>query len=438
MSAHVAEEAAVRKALAQARAEGRRIVFTNGTFDLLHGGHLRVLAGAAELGDVLVVAVNDDESVRRLRGPAKPVVPGAERAALVAALGGVDHVLLFADDTVDRLLEVLGPDVHAKGTDYDERTLPERKTNARLGIQMAFVGGAKERSASSLLARVAAAAEAADRVRAWPRKGRDPASGQGVVQSRAQAFLSAHAAQTGEDWLDLERLVSTSEGVLVEGTAKRWVRRIVVAGTPLYVKVTVPYERKRDPRVEFEHHLTLRAAGFRAPEPWLALRGDVAGRSAGVLVTREAPGKGLDEWLRYGLGSSSPRARLALAAGIGRAVRALHAARFLFPDLQAWHLLVDGSPVGGRSALTFIDLMRLERASKDVTPALAAPGLAALALSLRPVSTTRFRLAVLRAYLGGSLREARPWLSAISRRIQKVKDRGTFRHLSDASAQGVE
>jgi hypothetical protein len=119
-------------------------------------------------------------------------------------------------------------------------------------------------------------------------------------------------------------------------------------------------------------------------------------------------------------------------------VRALHTAHFLFPDLQAWHLLVDGSPVGGRSALTFIDLMRLERASKTVTPAQAAPGLAALALSLRPVTNTRFRLAVLRAYLGGSLREARPWVRAVARRIEKVKDRGTFRHLSDVSGPGVQ
>ena len=432
----MAEEAAVLQALDRERAQGRRIVFTNGTFDILHAGHLRVLAGAAELGDVLVVAVNDDDSVRRLRGFAKPVVPEAERAQLVAGLRGVDHVLLFSDDTVDRLLEVLRPDVHAKGTDYDESSLPERETNARLGIAMAFVGGAKERSASALLARVAAAAEAVDRVRAWEDGAQG--NGRGTVHRRAHSFLATHSTQTGENWLDVERLVTTTEGVLVEGTAKRWVRRIVVAGTPLYVKVTRPYESKRDPQIEFDNHLVLRAAGFRAPEPWLALRGVVAGEQVGVLVTREAPGKGLDQWLRYGLGGSGARTRLALASGIGRAVRALHTAHFLFPDLQAWHLLVDGSPVGGRSALTFIDLMRLERASKTVTPAQAAPGLAALALSLRPVTNTRFRLAVLRAYLGGSLREARPWLRAVARRIEKVKDRGTFRHLSDVSGPGVQ
>ena len=414
----VMTEAALHEALAAARRAGQRVVFTNGTFDLLHAGHLGVLEAAAGLGDLLVVGVNDDASVRRLRGPSRPVLPAAERAALVAALRCVDCVVVFADDTVDRLLEALRPDVHAKGTDYDDATLPERETNARLGIQTAFVGGAKARSVSALLARVAAAAEGTDRIRPW--------GDGGLVLARGKAFLAAHG------WLELSRLASADAGTLIEGTERRWVRRVVIEGMPLFVKVTRPAERKRSPHVEFENHVVLRAAGFRAPEPWLAATGSVDGVTTGVLVTREAPGKGLDQWLRYGLGTRGPRQRLAIAYGIGRAVRALHTARFLFPDLQAWHLLVDGSPVGGRSALTFIDLQRLERAGRDVSPASAASGLAALALSLRPVTDERFRLAVLRAYLGGSLHEARPWLTAIERRIAKIKDRGTFRHLQDA------
>ena len=418
MTAVVLSEAEVLAHVEAARAAGRRVVFTNGTFDLLHSGHLRVLEGAAACGDVLIVAINDDDSVRRLRGPSKPVMPDRERAALVGALQCVDHVFLFPDDTVDRLLERLRPDVHAKGTDYDDSTLPERETNARLGIETAYVGGAKSHSASSLLARMAAAAEHGDAVRPW---GAD-----GLVLRRAHRFLAE------QDRLDLASWAAPDVGTLVEGTAKRWVRRVVVEGTPLYVKVSRPYERKRSPLVEFDHHLQLRAAGFRAPEPWLAGVGEVQGERVGILVTREAPGEALDGWLAHALPTLGVRARLAVAAGIGRAIRALHAARFLFPDLQAWHLLVDGSPVGGRAALTFIDLMRLERASKDVTPQLAAPGLAALALTLRPHTDRRFRLAILRAYLGGSLAGARPWIQAIEKRIEKVKDRGTFRHLQAA------
>jgi rfaE bifunctional protein nucleotidyltransferase chain/domain len=418
MSPSLATEADIARAVEEARAAGRTVVFTNGTFDLLHAGHLRVLEGAAAEGDLLIVAVNDDESVRRLRGPSKPVMPAADRAALVGALRCVDHVFLFPDVTVDRLLEHLRPDVHAKGTDYDDTTLPERETNARLGIRSAFVGGAKTHSASALLARVAAAAVGGDRVRTW--------GSHGVVLARAWPLLEA------QRWLDLERLATTTEGTLVEGTTKRWVRRVVIEGTPLFLKVTHPFERKRSALVEFKNHLLLRAAGFRAPEPWLAASGQVGEGTVGVLATREAPGVRLDHWLRDHLPACRARERTAIAHGIGRALRALYTARFLYPDLQAWHLLVDGSPIGGRSSITFIDLMRLDRSAKDVTPAQAAPGLAALALSLAPVADRRFRLSILRALLGGSLRQARPWLQAIERRIARVKDRGTFRHLEVA------
>lgn len=419
----VLSEAVLHPALEAARAAGKRIVFTNGAFDLLHVGHVSVLEAAAALGDVLVVGVNDDASVRRLRGRGRPVVPAAERAALLAALGCVDHVVVFSDDTVDGLLARVRPDVHAKGSDYREGTLPERETNERLGIEMAFVGRPKTHSATGLLARAAAAASASggiDRVRAF-----DEGGAKGLVLERAWPLMSEHG------WFDLERLVTTEDGTCVEGTARRWVRRLVVAGTPVYVKVCKPASRKRDPRVEFEHHVALRAAGFRAPEPWYAGVGSVDGAPASALVTREAPGLRLDHWLRDHLPAMDTRARLDAAAGIGHAVRALHSARFLFRDLQAWHLLVEGSPAGGPGAITFIDLMRLQRAGRRVSPATAAPGLAALALSLRPYTEPRFRLAIVRAYLGGTLRGGKPWLEAIAKRIEKIKRRGTFRHLGD-------
>ena len=422
----VLEAAAVCAAVERARDAGKRLVFTNGAFDLLHVGHVRVLEAAALLGDVLVVAVNDDASVRRLRGRGRPVVPATERAALVAALRCVDHVVLFGSDTVDPLLEELRPHVHAKGTDYRETTLPERETDLRLGIEMAFVGGPKDHSATGLLARAAAAASAAggiDRVAPFLQAGAE-----GLILDRARPVLAEHG------WLRLDRLASPDEGELVEGTAKRWVRRIEVGDARLYVKVSRPADRKRNPLTELENHVAMRAAGFRAPEPWLAAVGPLRDGSAAVLVTREAPGVPLDRWLEEHLAGLSPREALDVAAGIGLAVRALHSARFLFADLQAWHLLVAGSPAGGVGAITFIDLMRVERASRKIGPADAAVGLAALALSLRPVTRARFRLAILRAYLGGTLREGKPWLDAIAKRIDKIKNRGTFRRLGGGDA----
>jgi hypothetical protein len=175
-------------------------------------------------------------------------------------------------------------------------------------------------------------------------------------------------------------------------------------------------------------HLSLRAAGLRAAEPWLALEGrDREGRRAGAFVAAAAAGTPLDAFLAARLPSASARERAAWARGIGVFLRALHTARYLHPDLHARHLFVDGDPAGGPASITPIDLARLERAKKRVGPDDAAPGLAALALTLRPVTTPRFRTAVLRAYLGGTFREGRTWLRAIRKRIARVEKRSTYR-----------
>ncbi|MDJ0972920.1 MAG: adenylyltransferase/cytidyltransferase family protein [Planctomycetota bacterium] len=412
----VTTEAALAEALEADRAAGRRIVFTNGGFDLLHVGHVRALTAAAALGDVLVVAINDDASVARAKGPGRPVVPAAERAEVVAALAPVDHVLVFADDTVDRLLETLRPHVHAKGRDYDVPTLPERETNERLGIEMAFVGDEKERAATGLARRVA-------RPRPDAVMRLDDVNRTGYVLRGARRHLARHG------WLDVAKLATTDEAERVEGTTKRWVNRLLVGGIPLYVKVTRPAERGRSPIVELQNHLALRAVGIRAPEPWLAAEGPVDGTQTGVLVTREAPGVRLDHLLRDGYASASPAERLAMARGVGAAVRALHTARFLHPDLQAWHLLVEGSPADGLDAITFIDLQRVTRAGGRIRKGQAAVGLAALTLSLRPYVDARFEAAAMRTYLGGSLRAARPWMAAIEKRMERIRDRGTFREV---------
>jgi rfaE bifunctional protein nucleotidyltransferase chain/domain len=136
------------------RAAGRTIAFANGCFDLLHVGHTRYLQGASREGDRLVVAINDDESVRRLKGSSRPILPGAVRAELVAAVRGVDYVVLFGEDTVERLLRLIRPDVHCKGTDYTVDTVPERAIVREYGGRIAIVGDPKDHSTRDLLGKI--------------------------------------------------------------------------------------------------------------------------------------------------------------------------------------------------------------------------------------------------------------------------------------------
>jgi D-glycero-beta-D-manno-heptose 1-phosphate adenylyltransferase len=141
---------ALRHKLAGHKRRGERIIFANGCFDTLHVGHIRYLEGARREGDVLVVGVNDDSSVRSLKGSGRPVLDENARALLVAALRCVDYVVPFSEPNVKALLEELRPDVHAKGTDYTAETVPERATAARLGIRVAIVGDPKEHSTRQL------------------------------------------------------------------------------------------------------------------------------------------------------------------------------------------------------------------------------------------------------------------------------------------------
>jgi D-glycero-beta-D-manno-heptose 1-phosphate adenylyltransferase len=137
--------------LAAAKQSGQRIVLANGVFDTLHVGHVRYLAGARAEGDLLVVAVNSDSSVRLLKGPSRPILDEQARALLVAALRAVDYVVIFPEPNVEKLLEELRPDVHAKGTDYTADSVPERAVAVRLGIRVAIVGDPKDHSTRTLL-----------------------------------------------------------------------------------------------------------------------------------------------------------------------------------------------------------------------------------------------------------------------------------------------
>lgn len=133
------------------RQAGRTIAFANGVFDMLHVGHVRYLEGARQEADVLVVAVNDDATVRMLKGPDRPVLPAADRAELVAALRCADAVVIFPEPTVTPLLELLRPDVHCKGTDYTVDSVPERETVRAYGGRTAIVGDPKDHSTRDLL-----------------------------------------------------------------------------------------------------------------------------------------------------------------------------------------------------------------------------------------------------------------------------------------------
>lgn len=139
------------KLLTQAAHErGETIVLANGAFDLLHVGHVRYLQGAAEHGQCVVVAVNSDSSVRTAKGPGRPMIPGNERAEIVAALAVVDWVVIFDDKTVEPIIEAIRPHVHAKGTDYTADSVPEAALVQRLGGRVEIVGDPKDHSTTEL------------------------------------------------------------------------------------------------------------------------------------------------------------------------------------------------------------------------------------------------------------------------------------------------
>jgi D-beta-D-heptose 7-phosphate kinase/D-beta-D-heptose 1-phosphate adenosyltransferase len=148
------DAAGVVARIAQARQRGARVVFTNGCFDVLHRGHVGYLTEARRLGDVLVVAVNSDESVRRLKGQGRPVNPVEDRVAVLAALSCVDHVVVFAEDSPARLLAAVRPDVYVKGGDYRPELIPEADLVRRLGGEVRTLSYLPDRSTSAIIERI--------------------------------------------------------------------------------------------------------------------------------------------------------------------------------------------------------------------------------------------------------------------------------------------
>ncbi len=142
------ELAKIIKAL---KKKGKKVVFANGCFDIMHVGHVRFLRGAKAKGDILVVALNSDASVRKLKGKGRPLVNEKERAEMMAAFEFVDYVTIFGEQTVEKTLEILRPDFHAKGTDYTVKTVPEREMAAKLGIKIVIAGDKKNHSTKDII-----------------------------------------------------------------------------------------------------------------------------------------------------------------------------------------------------------------------------------------------------------------------------------------------
>jgi len=145
----------LRRVIAIEKAKGKTIVLANGCFDLFHVGHIRYLRAAKAKGDVLVVALNSDSSVRSLKGKGRPILPQKERAEVLAAFSFVDYVTIFSEPMVTKVLLALKPDIHVKGSDYSRETVPEKDTVKAYGGRVAIVGGPKIRNTSQVIRDIA-------------------------------------------------------------------------------------------------------------------------------------------------------------------------------------------------------------------------------------------------------------------------------------------
>jgi rfaE bifunctional protein nucleotidyltransferase chain/domain len=148
--------AQLRRIIVSEKAKGKTVVLANGCFDLFHVGHIRYLKEARDLGDILVVALNSDSSVRRLKGPSRPILPQRERAEILSAFWFVDYVTIFTQTHVERVLLALQPAYHVKGSDYTVNTVPERAAVKKYGGRVAIVGGPKIKNTSDIIRRISA------------------------------------------------------------------------------------------------------------------------------------------------------------------------------------------------------------------------------------------------------------------------------------------
>jgi rfaE bifunctional protein nucleotidyltransferase chain/domain len=146
----------LRKIIAAEKTAGKTIVLANGCFDLFHVGHIRYLREAKRKGDILVVAINSNATVRRLKGKTRPILSQDERAEILSSFSFVDYVTIFREPNVEKVLLALKPTIHVKGSDYTEDTVPEKNIVKKYGGKVAIAGGPKIRSTSDIIKRIAA------------------------------------------------------------------------------------------------------------------------------------------------------------------------------------------------------------------------------------------------------------------------------------------
>ncbi|MFQ6108697.1 MAG: D-glycero-beta-D-manno-heptose 1-phosphate adenylyltransferase [Candidatus Aminicenantales bacterium] len=144
----------LKKIIEEEKRKGKKVVLANGCFDLIHAGHIRYLKESREKGDILVLAVNSDSSIRRLKGEGRPILMEKERLDILSSISCVDYITVFDEQTVEKVLLALKPDIHAKGSDYTTETVPEKETVQRYGGEIAITGGPKIRSTSKIIQQI--------------------------------------------------------------------------------------------------------------------------------------------------------------------------------------------------------------------------------------------------------------------------------------------
>jgi rfaE bifunctional protein nucleotidyltransferase chain/domain len=149
----------LKKNISEQKKKGKKIVLANGCFDLIHAGHIRYLKESKKKGDILVVALNNDSSVRSLKGKGRPILRQRERADILSSFYFVDYITFFKDPTVEKVLLGLKPSIHAKGSDYTEETVPEKEIVKSYGAKVAITGGPKIRSTSQVIGRIVSLAK---------------------------------------------------------------------------------------------------------------------------------------------------------------------------------------------------------------------------------------------------------------------------------------
>jgi len=392
----IADHDELQRVVRSLKAEGKRVVFTNGCFDIFHVGHVRCLQDARSRGDALVVAVNTDTSVRRIKGPGQPVHPQHERVEVLCALACVDYVTLFGTDTVIELLTALEPDIHAKGTDYTLETVPERAVVESYGGQVAIVGDEKRHSTQEILARIKS----------------DQSGGRRDASVRIADGWEAVLAAARLDSFDA---LMRSTGKLVRTSKRVRVQQLTIKAPDgprmLYLKKYVYSDqrmryfcRRGRARGEWEALHILKGLGVPCVAPvalgehrrWGVLH-------SAVIVTEGIEGVAnladfAESFFAERAQPGWARRRRALVAALATIVARMHNKGFIDRDLHPRNVLVDETAEGFN--LYVLDCPYGRRyASAGTVRRKAVRDLATLARGLAPYSTAGDRVRFLREYL---------------------------------------